>query len=203
MKPVRPSRAWYVIASGSLAIAVACVTFGVATFVSTIRQVQQFQRVAAPGQTEVTFTEPGHYYVYLEGPGMSEAAVGSVSVALLPADGGAQVSLTPNGNVRTSYAMGGHEGRLVGTFDIDRAGTYRLRAGQPSQPSITHVAVGGGLTSGIFIPVILIFTAAPFGLAGLTLLVIALVRRARARRAPLSPYPVGTEAIVGDAASGG
>ena len=67
--PIRPSRQWYWVAGGALAAALICSALAVAGFFSLNRQIKDFQRVAVPGQAEVTFAQPGGYIVYLERPG--------------------------------------------------------------------------------------------------------------------------------------
>src|SRR5258708_408832 len=64
--PIGPSRLWYWIAGCLLAVAVMCVTLAVAGFLSLNRQINDFQRVPAPGHGEVTFTQPGGYGIYAE-----------------------------------------------------------------------------------------------------------------------------------------
>jgi hypothetical protein len=66
---IRPSRLWYVAASLLLAGAVTCLALGVASFFGLNRQIQDFQRVSVPGQGLVTFSHPGEYVLYVEGPG--------------------------------------------------------------------------------------------------------------------------------------
>ena len=67
--PIRPSRQWYWVAGGALAAALICSALAVAGFFSLNRQIKDFQRVAVPGQAEVTFAQPGGYILYLERPG--------------------------------------------------------------------------------------------------------------------------------------
>jgi hypothetical protein len=67
--PLPPSRYWYLIAGGLLAVAVVCLTAVVIGMFSWDRQIQDFQRVAVPGQDEVTLAQPGQYVLYVETPG--------------------------------------------------------------------------------------------------------------------------------------
>src|SRR6266571_1899925 len=68
-RPLRPARLWYWVAGGLLAAAVICITLGVVGLFSLNRQIKEFQRVAVPGRSEVTFAQPGGYVLYLERPG--------------------------------------------------------------------------------------------------------------------------------------
>lgn len=77
-RPLRPARLWYWVAGGLLAAAVICILFGVAGFFSLNRQIKEFQRVALPGQSQVTFAQPGGYVLYVERPGgCCSASVGA------------------------------------------------------------------------------------------------------------------------------
>ncbi|HET8680499.1 MAG TPA: hypothetical protein VFM54_01290 [Micromonosporaceae bacterium] len=187
-RPIRPSRLWYAVAGVLLAGAVTCVVLGVLSLVSLPGEVRQFQRVTVPGQTQVTFTEPGTYVVYLEGPGLSEApASGTVNVLIQPASNGPPVEVRRSQG-SSSYSMAGHEGRSVGSFRVDQPGTYWLIAGPATDSGITHVAVGRGLARSMALPFILL----PVGLlllgpAALVVAVVTAVFRYRARRAPPTP----------------
>jgi hypothetical protein len=183
-KPIRPSRLGYAVAGGLLAVAMICIVFAVAGFISMDRQIQHFQRVAVPGETQVTFTEPGRYLVYMEGPGMADdhPAPAHVTVRLEPVNGGPPISVEST-NGQTSYQMGGYEGRSVGSFRIGQPGVYRLSADGPTSPSITHVAVGGSIVGDIAVSAVLIVAAILVGLASLAVGVITAVRRNNARRA--------------------
>ena len=212
--PIRPSRQWYWVAGGALAAALICSALAVAGFFSLNRQIKDFQRVAVPGQAEVTFAQPGGYILYLERPGRCcSLAVGSgdsapfsswsMNVALLPDSGGPPVAITIWRGATESYAVAGHEGQTAMHFTIGHPGRYLLVAQNAIPRSITDVAVGRGIGHGMLW--VLLILVALFALipAGLVIGGVTFFRRRRARRNPLqapqvmqpnenSRYPMST-----------
>jgi len=193
--PIRPSRQWYWVAGGALAAALICSALAVAGFFSLNRQIKDFQRVAVPGQAEVTFAQPGGYIVYLERPGQCcSLAAGSgdsapfsswsMNVALLPDSGGPPVAITIWRGATESYGVAGHEGQTAMHFTIDHPGRYLLVAQNAIPRSITDVAVGRGIGRGMLW--VLLILVALFALipAGLVIGGVTFFRRRRARRNP-------------------
>jgi len=193
--PIRPSRQWYWVAGGALAAALICSALAVAGFFSLNRQIKDFQRVAVPGQAEVTFAQPGGYILYLERPGRCcSLAAGSgdsapfsswsMNVALLPDSGGPPVAITIWRGATESYGVAGHEGQTAMHFTIDHPGRYLLVAQNAIPRSITDVAVGRGIGRGMLW--VLLILVALFALipAGLVIGGVTFFRRRRARRNP-------------------
>jgi hypothetical protein len=194
--PIRPSRQWYWVAGGALAAALICSALAVAGFFSLNRQIKDFQRVAVPGQAEVTFAQPGGYILYLERPGQCcSLAAGSgdsapfsswsMNVALLPASGGPPVAISTWRGATESYGVAGHEGQTAMHFTIGHPGRYLLVAQNAIPRSITDVAVGRGIGRGMLW--VLLILVALFALipAGLVIGGVTFFRRRRARRNPL------------------
>ena len=193
--PIRPSRQWYWVAGGALAAALICSALAVAGFFSLNRQIKDFQRVAVPGQAEVTFAQPGGYILYLERPGQCcSLAAGSgdsapfsnwsMNVALLPDSGGPPVAISTWRGATESYGVAGHEGQTAMHFTIGHPGRYLLGAQNAIPRSITDVAVGRGIGRGMLW--VLLILVALFALipAGLVIGGVTFFRRRRARRNP-------------------
>jgi len=193
--PIRPSRQWYWVVGGALAAALICSALAVAGFFSLNRQIKDFQRVAVPGQAEVTFAQPGGYILYLERPGRCcSLAAGSgdsapfsswsMNVALLPDSGGPPVAITIWRGATESYGVAGHEGQTAMHFTIGHPGRYLLVAQNAIPRSITDVAVGRGIGRGMLW--VLLILVALFALipAGLVIGGVTFFRRRRARRNP-------------------
>ena len=194
--PIRPSRQWYWVTGGALAAALICIALAVAGFFSLNRQIKDFQRVAVPGQAEVTFAQPGGYILYLERPGQCcSLAAGSgdsapfsswsMNVALLPDSGGPPVAISTWRGATESYGVAGHEGQTAMHFTIGHPGRYLLSAQNVIPRSITDVAVGRGIGHGMLW--VLLILVALFALipAGLVIGGVTFFRRRRARRNPL------------------
>ena len=213
---VRPSRRWYWIAGGLVAGAVICIALAVAGFFSVNQQIADFQRVPVPGQADVTFTASGVYVIYIEKPGQccsfgfSTGNSGpfsswSIDLALQPADGGPQVSVSTWQGITQSYSIAGHQGQTAVYFTIDRPGRYLLATGNATPDSITDVAVGRGIGRGILVPFILIAVGSLAALAGLVTGVVTVSRRRRPGPPMMPPMgdwrsPAGTP---GEHAAGG
>ncbi len=168
-RPLRPARLWYGAAGGLLAAAVICIMLGVTGFFSLNRQIKEFQRVAVPGQSEVTFAQPGKYVLYLERPGgCCSANVGggngatapfsswSMGVGLQPVNGGPPVPIRDWRGAAESYGAAGHEGQAAMSITISQPGRYDLATRDALPHSITDVAVGRGIGRGIAVPIILV-----------------------------------------------
>lgn len=199
--PIGPSRLWYWIAGCLLAVAVMCVTLAVAGFLSLNRQINDFQRVPAPGHGEVTFTQPGGYVIYAETHGQCcSLSVGSgdsgpfanwsVNGALLPVNGAPPVSVASWHGLTESYAVAGHQGQTAAHLTITQPGSYVLTTKDVTPRTITDLAVGRGILPGIVMPVLLIAAGlAALIAAGLVFGVTAWRRRrARHRLLPASGF---------------
>ncbi len=199
--PIRPSRRWYWVAGGALAAALLCIALAAAGFFSLNRQINDFQRVTVPGQAEVTFTQPGSYVLYVEGPGQCcSLAAGSgdsapfpnwsMNVALLPDNGGPPVSINVWGSAAESYAVAGHQGQAAMYFTIGHPGRYLLGVTNAVPHSITDVAVGRGIGHGVLSLALVLVAVFVFIPAGLVTGGITFSGRRRSRRNPLSARQV-------------
>jgi hypothetical protein len=196
---VRPSRVWYWI-GGALVVGSVIwllLSIGVGAY-SLNRQIDGFQRVPIPGQGEVTFTEAGDYILYYEGRGASGGSNPPFNASLAPAGGGGAVKFGDYGGSLT-YDLFGHSGRALGTFHIDKPGTFLLRTESAEASGQGNVAIGESVGGGIVRTVIVaIVGAAVLFLAGVAVLVVVAIRRRRARH--MLPAP-GMEAGSGGPAS--
>src|ERR1700742_3408606 len=113
VQQVRPSRVWYWVAGGLVAGSVAWLALSlVIGFNSLGRQIDGFQQVPIPGQSEVTFAEPGSYVLYYEGLGASDGNVPQFNVSLTPVSGDGAVRLSDYEGSLT-YNFSGHSGRAL------------------------------------------------------------------------------------------
>jgi len=188
------------VAGGLLAVAVICITSGVAGFFFLNRQIKQFQRVAVPGQGEVTFAQGGGYVLYLERPGggCCSASVGggsgatapfpswSLEAGLRPVNGGPPVSIRDWSGATESYGAAGHEGQAAMSFTIGHPGRYVLATGDATPRSITDIAVGRGIGRGITVPIVLILAGVFVLACAVTAGGITVFRRRHARRGLLA-----------------
>jgi hypothetical protein len=193
---VRPSRRWYWVAGGTLAVALISIALAVAGFFSLNRQIKDFQRVRVPGQAEVTFAQPGNYVLYIEGPGQCcslSAGSGdsapfsswSMNMALQPVNGDPPVSIHTWQSVAESYGVAGHQGQAAMYVTVSQSGRYLLAVSNVVPGAITDVAVGRGIGHGmlwLLLALVALFVLIP---AGLVVGGVTFFRRRRARRNPL------------------
>jgi len=216
--PIHPLRRWYWVAGCLLAGAVICIALGIAGLFGVNKQIQDFQRLAVPGQRVVHFSDPGGYVIYVERPGSccafsigsgGSGGVGtgppfsswSMNIALQAAANRQPVSIRSWRGATESYAAAGHQGQTAMYFTINRPGAYHLGARDVTPNSLTDVAVGRGIGQNVFTDVLLlligIFVLAP---AALLVGIITAVRRRRASRALLAarsgPQPTAPSSQV-------
>jgi uncharacterized membrane protein YhaH (DUF805 family) len=197
-RPIRPSRGWYWVAGGVLAVGLICTALAVAGLFSLNQQIKDFQRVTVPGQADVTFAQPGGYVLYLERPGQCcSLAVGSAdsapfsswstNVALVPENGGPQVSISTWHGAIENYSVTGHEGQTAMYVTIGHPGKYLLAVKNVVPRSITDVAVGRGIGHGMLS--LLLILVALFALipAGLVIGGVTFFRRRARRNPPQAP----------------
>lgn len=199
-QPIRPSRHWYWLAAGPGAIAVALILLAIIGFVSFNQQISSFPRVQVPGQETLTFTGTGQYLVYFEGPGFGSArpsSSGSVPLLLLSQTTGQHVPISKLRNQTDFYNLGGHSGTAVGSFTIVAPGRYTLEAGQPSNSTLTDIAVGRGFVASLIASVVEIVIGILVLIGGGVAAVVIAIRRSIYRRrlmlglVPAMPYPGG------------
>ena len=198
---LRPSRYWYLIAGGLLAVAVGCLTAAVIGMFSWDRQIQDFQRVPVPGRAEVTLTGPGQYALYVEARGAccswtlgSQAtplAGWSMRLAMGPANGGAEIPVSSWTGPPESYGVGGHQGLTAMSFTITKPGTYLIETGDVHPAAVTDLAVGRNILGPTVRPLVLLVAglAALFG--AVVAFVVTAVRRHKARRRGQPPEVAG------------
>src|SRR5215469_2406303 len=114
------SRLGYWLAGCLLVVAAAVITLAVLGIVSWDRQIQDFQRVPAPGRGEVTFTRPGGYVLYVETRGTccswtinsqsGTFANWSLEGILVPVNVGPPVPVRNWDGAVVSYDVTGHAG---------------------------------------------------------------------------------------------
>jgi hypothetical protein len=136
--PLRPSRYWYLLAGGLLAVAVLCLIAAVIGMFSWDRQIQDFRRVPVPGLGEVTLTQPGQYVLYVEARGAccswtlgsqdTPLAGWSMRVAMGSAFGGRDIPVNSWTGVPEGYGAGGHQGLTAMSFTITQPGSYAMSA---------------------------------------------------------------------------
>jgi hypothetical protein len=147
-------------------------------------QVDSFARVPMPGQAELRFERPGGYVVYLEGEATRRLGFSPAFGVTLTDSDGTEVPVSRYG-LATPYNLGGHTGSAIGTFTIDRPGSYVLQAQRLGDGPPANLAVGRGLR-----PAIVRALATAFALPVLVLVAgtaMALSRAARRRQARRGP----------------
>jgi hypothetical protein len=193
--PIRPSRRWYWVSGGMLAVAVISIALAMAGLFSLNRQIKDFQRVSMPGQAEVTFAHPGSYVLYIERPGQCcslSAGSGdsapfsswSMKVALQPVNGGPPMPISTWRGVTESYSVAGHQGQAAMYVTVSQPGTYLLGASNATPPSITDIAVGEGIGHGMLWLLLILVTLFAVVPAGLVVGGVTFFRRRRARHNP-------------------
>ncbi len=150
---LRPGRVWYLVA---LAVIVAGVAWLLAGLAALNGQINSFQRVALPGNGEITLTHSGRYVIYYEGPGAAAGNAPALTVRLRPLSASAAVQgITPSGS--NSFSFGSHADTAVLNLKIAHPGRFLLQARAPAAPAGSHVAVGssvGGSLARIIVPFI-------------------------------------------------
>ena len=199
--PLRPSRYWYLIAGGLLAVAVVCLTAAVIGMFSWDRQIQDFQRVRVPGEGVVTLTRPGEYVLYVESQGAccswtigsqdTPLAGWSMHLAMGLAGGGGQETPVSNWTgVPLSYGVGGHQGLTAMSFTITLPGTYLIETANVHPASVTDLAVGRNILGPTLRPLVLSVAGLAALLGAVVAFVFTAVRRRRARRGQGQPSEV-------------
>lgn len=198
----------------AVVVAAACGVVSGLSFFSLGRQVGSFQRVQVPGQGTVTFSKPGGYLVYFEGPGFAGLShTGTVRVSIHSDASGQQVSLSPLSGKQETYTIGGHSGQAVASFSITTPGQYVVNTGTSTDPAPADIALGPGIGSTLAIAIVGLVFGILALVGAVTLGIITAVlgsRRARRLRyagppgipgtpyggpGPQQPYPGATPAV--------
>jgi hypothetical protein len=181
---LRPGRAWYWV---TLLVFVAGAAWLVLGLVLLNSQIDSFQRVALPGQGEVSLDHSGGYVMYYEGAGAATGNVPAFDLTVTPVSAPATVqSLKPHSRSVT-YSFGSREGRAVLTLEIGQPGSFLIKApGAPAVAGGSWLAVGSSIAGSIVrivVPGVVAMLAAVGGA-----IAVAIVRHSRAKRAR-SPAP--------------
>ena len=197
---LRPSRYWYLLAGGLLAVAVVCLTVAVIGMFSWDRQIQDFQRVPAPGQGEVTLTQPGEYVLYVETRGAccswtigsqgGPLGAWSMRLAMGPANGGQETPVGSWTGPAVAYGVGGHQGVTAMSVTIKQPGTYLIETGDVRPASVTDLAVGRNILGSTLLPLVLLVAGLAALLGGVVSVIVIAVRRRQARRRAGQPADV-------------
>jgi hypothetical protein len=163
----------------AVAVIVAGVAWLLAGLVGLNGQINSFQRVALPGNGEISLTHSGRYVIYYEGPGAAAGNAPALSVRLRPLSASAAVqSITPSGSI--SFSFGSHADTAVLNLTIAHPGRFLLQARAPAAPAGSHVAVGsnvGGSLARIIVPFIALIVV---GICGV--IAVAFIRGSRGSR---------------------
>lgn len=192
---LRPARWWYAISGVLLVVAIVCAALAVAGAGALGDKVDGFQRVQVPGQATVTFSSPGSYLIYFEGPGFDRARTTARVVVGLQ-DQSSQQRVLPKALTHSaeSYSVNGHSGLAVATVAIPAAGRYEMAAGSPAgSPVPADIAVGPGIGSNIGSLIAPLLGTIIALIASLLTWLIPFLRRRSARRA-LALAPAGMPA---------
>ena len=163
----------------ALAVIVAGVAWPLAGLAALTGQINSFQRVALPGNGEITLTHSGRYVIYYEGPGAAAGNAPALTVRLRPLSSSAAVqSITPSGSLSVSF--GSRADTAVLNLNIAHPGRFLLQARAPAAPAGGHVAVGsdvGGSLARIIVPAIALIVAGVCGVVA-----VAIIRGSRGCR---------------------
>jgi hypothetical protein len=182
---IRPSRHWYWLVAGLGAVMVLLIGLAVVRLISLNQQINSFQRVQVPGRGTLTFTSPGQYLVYFEGPEFgvaSPSSTGSVPVLLQSQATGRPVRISALQKQLDFYNVGARRGTAEGSFTIGAPGRYTLRAGPPTGSAVQDIAVGRAIVGSLIAAVVETIIGVLALIAGVVVAVVIAARRGRYRR---------------------
>lgn len=192
----RPKRLWYWVGGGIVGLGIAAaVGWALVGVLAFVHRIDGFQRAPLGAERRIVFSQAGDYTLYYEGPGADDEsnAIPNFDVTLVPVEGDQSVRLSEYGS-KVTYSIGGHRGRAVASFHLDKPGTYLL--GTVSRSDGTgQVAVGRGLGRKIVKTVVGSLVLGFVGLAtGAAIVIVTAVKRhSRRPRAPAPPAaPAGS-----------
>ena len=151
---VEPSRRYYALAALIfLAGASLSAWFLFSSLPSMESELQQF---SAPGSAELLLENSGEYTIFFEEEAYfngtfysAEENVSGLRLEVKERDSGKKLPLySPAGSF--TYSLGGRTGRSIAAFTVDRPGVYELSASYKDQGPEVVLAVGGGLSGGVF-----------------------------------------------------
>jgi hypothetical protein len=138
---LRPGRVWYLVALAVIVAGVAWLLVGLAAFNG---QIDSFQRVALPGDGEITLAHSGGYVIYYEGPGAAAGNAPVLTVRLRPLSASAAVQIITRSD-SSSFSFGSHADTAVLNLQIAHPGRFLLQARAPAAPAGSRLAVGSGV----------------------------------------------------------
>ena len=192
-----PSRIWYFVAVLVLGAGVGLFAWLLIGGLTDIGG--SLQRVVVPGEHVLRLDEPGTYTVFNEYNSVVDGKVYSsprgltgLRCTLTRKSDGTEIPLTQPG-ATSRYSMNGRSGVSLLNFEVDTPGEYVLTTTLDGGPDAQGVlAVGQGFVGKLLG---VIFTCIAVLLAGVglsvTILVVTLAKRSRARKAAMPPLPGG------------
>jgi hypothetical protein len=179
---LRPGRVWYLVALAVIVAGVAWLLVGLAAFNG---QIDSFQRVALPGNGEITLTHGGGYVIYYEGRGAAAGNAPVLTVRLRPLSASAAVqSITPAGSF--SFSFGSHADTAVLNLQIAHPGRFLLQARAPAGSRLAVGSGVGGSLARVIVPFIALIVVGVCGVVAVAF--IRGSRRSRERRLALAGF---------------
>jgi hypothetical protein len=173
---LRPGRIWYLVALAVIVAGPAWLLVGLAALNG---QINSFQRVALPGNGEITLTHSGRYVIYYEGPGAAAGNAPALTVRLRPLSASAAVrGIAPAGS--DSFSFGSHADTAVLNLQIAHPGRFLLQASAPTAPAGSHIAVGSGVGGSLVRMIVPFIALIVVGVCGVV--AVAFIRGSRGRR---------------------
>ncbi|MBL0968176.1 MAG: hypothetical protein IBJ02_03555 [Brevundimonas sp.] len=169
-----PGRIFYLVAVVPLVVGLA--TMGVILARTLPNLNSGLQQIVVPGERELTL-EPGQHTVFLETRSVVDGRsyvvddVPGLQVEVRDAAGTVVPVHEPVGYA--TYSLGARTGHAIQNFEVETAGTYRIRAGYPDEAGpATVIAVGQGFVGTLLVAIFSALVAMMIGLALTTGLLI-------------------------------
>jgi hypothetical protein len=182
-----------VVAGVLLAVVAVCAVLAVSSFSGLANKVSGFQRMPVPGQRVLTFSSPGSYLIYFEGPGFAGLrSTATVQVGIQSESSHQQVKLTALNGKSENYRVGSHSGLAVASFTITTPGRYLMNAGQPNgSPVPADIAIGPDIIRSLVVGVVGIIAGILALICSVVAWLVTLLLRSRSRRRLLGVGSVG------------
>jgi hypothetical protein len=142
--PKRSTAGFWVAGGVGVVAIIATVVLAVLLFAKGLTAPKDYPRASVPGQVLVHVHDTGKRIIYSEG---IHFPLSSLDVSVTGPDG-RPVAVTRYGSSLT-YDVDGRNGRAVGTFEADTAGTYRVVARGSDLTTGGEFAVGTNVFRGI------------------------------------------------------
>lgn len=196
LPPSKRGRVWIII--GSILVVVGIVGGAALTINGALdigHTVNAYERVSLVSGGSIEIDEPGTYRIFFEAPGADQLD-GSSGAFRITGPAGESIA-TSSDLTSETYSIGGRDGRKVGTFRAEQAGTYQFQPirqdGSAGFGGAGNLAIGrkgpvgsivtilGGVFGGLFVVAL-----------GVGAIIIGAVQRGRAKRAAMGPSgPMG------------